>query len=290
MNTVQFLIDLIRTSLASVAIILSASFFQSCSVKEDRSDCPSHLSVDLKGCALRSALILISGEEGEAIASDAISPETVPEGNIRRIYRYRVPKGKVRVSSFSKGESLLQEGNTLSIAPESQMDSLWGESREVIVSHETEYYKPIFHKQFATIDLILARNDSSYGEGPFSDRSGGVPLPLGKKVSARIGVRGVNLTDLSPSIGEAVFDVPFSEERGAYTFRLPRMKEEGVMISIREEGKEIRSLDVGKILLEAGFDWEEEDLSDAIIVADRYEGEFTVSISSWGKRTVEVVL
>lgn len=256
----------------------------SCSVKEDRDACPSHLTVDLRGNTSPEIEVLLSSSEGEILANDIIGKPALKEGGYA-MYRYRIPKGDNGVSSLYHGSNLISEANTLLIRDGYQMDSLYGEHAILPISQEIEYHKPVFHKQFSTIDLILATDGTM-------DSASGVPLPSGLSVKAQIGMNAVSKVDLSPIKGETIFEIPFSEKRRAYSFRVPRMYNEKILVTITDSssGKELNTLDIGAMLLGAGFDWSEEDLGDALIISDKYDGRFIVSISSWGKRTIEIIL
>ena len=263
---------------ALIIAILPVMFLSSCSVKERRDDCPSYLTLDLREKTFPSVHLKATSSEGETLIEDRIPPS---ENGAFSMYRYRIPKGENGVCVFSPGKNSSISEEALLLREGFPMDSLYGDFSSIPFLEESVYHKPIFHKQFSTIDLIMA----------LDEKKRGAPLPSGLEVRVTIGVKGVSKLDLSPLEGRVSFPVSFSAENYSYRFAVPRVGSEEFFAEIlSSEGKVVSTVDLREILLQAGFPWEEKDLPDARIVSDKATGSFSVAISSWGHRSIEIVL
>ena len=238
------------------ALLFSVLLLAGCSVKEDRSACPAFLNLSLSNRALMLARdlpvkLLVSDAKGEdTLELDASNPSIWHE----------VEKGMVTV------ESLLSNGAGTSIAWGAQSDSLWASVDKFYIEEEQAHRQLSLHKRFATIWFIFDK---------------GIPLDDYSFLIQGY-VAGTDLTKMSPMTGDFRYLLAVREETASA--RLPPQKNDSPLIlrcNDASTGKRLWDWDLSKELLQAGYDWEAEDLKDAKVYIHLAPLSFSVIIGGW---------
>ena len=215
----------------------------SCSVKEDRSDCPCWLTV--------------RASYPQELVSAWFGTHTLFEGHDGELIDCRVPRGIVE-GVASTGDFSVQEGQ--------QMAELFASVTKVnTVCEETEV-APQLHKQFARVDIDFKDEDDG--------RTAYDLLVTGN-------VSGSDKRTLEPLEGAfRCAPEPIMDGRG-YEFRVPRQKDETLRLELSYHGNPVETIDLGYLIGKTGFDWKAENLGDVSILCDLPAHTFTITVMEW---------
>ena len=231
--------------------ILGLVALVSCSVKEDRGDCPCYLTVD----AERN--VSVDGWFGTK------SLFNVNGGFVDR----QVPRGVVDIVA-SHGRLSVPEGQ--------QMDSLFAKRIPVDTDGESAYARVTLCKNFATIELDFKDEDD--GRTHYDLLATGT-------------ISGADARSLNPVEGPFSFiPEPKTDGRG-YAFRVPRQKDETLKLLLSKDGNIVETIDLGYLVAKTGFDWKAESLGDIAILCDLPAHTFTITVKEWeGPVTFEITI
>ena len=221
--------------------ILGLVALVSCSVKEDRGDCPCYLTVDAE------RTVSVDGWFGTR------SLFNVNGGFVDR----QVPRGIVDIVA-SHGRFSVPEGQ--------QMDSLFARRIPVDTDGESAYARVTLCKNFATIELDFKDEDD--GRTDYDLLATGT-------------ISGVDARSLNPEEGSFSFvPEPNTDGRG-YAFRVPRQKDETLKLLLSKDGNIVETIDLGYLVAKTGFDWKAESLGDIAILCDLPAHTFTITVKDW---------
>ena len=221
--------------------ILGLVALVSCSVKEDRGDCPCYLTVDAE------RTVSVDGWFGTR------SLFNVNGGFVDR----QVPRGIVDIVA-SHGRFSIPEGQ--------QMDSLFARRIPVDTDGESAYARVTLCKNFATIELDFKDEDD--GRTDYDLLATGT-------------ISGVDVRSLNPVEGSFSFvPEPNTDGRG-YAFRVPRQKDETLKLLLSKDGNIVETIDLGYLVAKTGFDWKAESLGDIAILCDLPAHTFTITVKDW---------
>ena len=221
--------------------ILGLVALVSCSVKEDRGDCPCYLTVDAE------RTVSVDGWFGTR------SLFNVNGGFVDR----QVPRGIVDIVA-SHGRFSVPEGQ--------QMDSLFARRIPVDTDGESAYARVTLCKNFATIELDFKDEDD--GRTDYDLLATGT-------------ISGVDARSLNPEEGSFSFvPEPNTDGRG-YAFRVPRQKDETLKLLLSKDGNIVETIDLGYLIAKTGFDWKAESLGDIAILCDLPAHTFTITVKDW---------
>ena len=221
--------------------ILGLVALVSCSVKEDRGDCPCYLTVDAE------RTVSVDGWFGTT------SLFNVNGGFVDR----QVPRGIVDIVA-SHGRFSIPEGQ--------QMDSLFARRIPVDTDGESAYARVTLCKNFATIELDFKDEDD--GRTDYDLLATGT-------------ISGVDARSLNPEEGSFSFvPEPNTDGRG-YAFRVPRQKDETLKLLLSKDGNIVETIDLGYLVAKTGFDWKAESLGDIAILCDLPAHTFTITVKDW---------
>ena len=223
----------------------------SCSVKEDRSDCPCWLTVEAENTAT------LTGWYGS---------QRIFDGHKGGFVDRMVPRGDVAIIS-SKGGFTVAEGN--------QMDELFAELLHVDTDSESAYAKVQLKKQFATVTLDFKEADNGRTDAD---------------IIVKGNIQGADSKTLEPEEGPFRCIPEPDPERG-YRFRVPRQKDNSLTAELWSEDVLLDAIPVGELIDKAHFDWKKESLGDIHILADLPAQTFTITVMEWeGPITFEVTI
>ena len=237
----------------------------SCSIREDRSECPSLVILDYS-CLDAGALAETGCDELSWVLS---------AGDFRRTGRFPADE----LPSEYIVEAPRTEGTLIVIAGD---DGLF-EADEGLRIPEGESCPPLFSFQ-AAVDATLPEVR--------------VPVLLYKR-HARLEVRLRDLLqeslsyvvlgsvcgygpDLEPLPG--VFRVPLSPDgEGRCHIVLPAQTDGSLSLCVYRYGELDRIFSIGEYILDSGYDWEAPDLEDITLEIDYVDGTARIKIDQWSK-------
>ena len=252
------------TSLAFLALTLS------CSVKEDRSECPCFLTVDMSGVETSSlmgqgldSLVLLIGSGEDFYIKEAFRLRD----NVQE-YSAAVPRGEVSVLAacgpawerFSRSGMHIPEGGECPVVYmfAESFEAASGEMRRSVV----------LHRSFCVLTVSMK---TSYGAKPRPYR-----ILLDGNIS------GFNM-DGTPEEGVFHSFSPASSG-GLCRMRIPRQVDGSLMLEIDFlDSDEIRTFPIGRYILESGYDWSAPDLEDISVEMDFSRSSLTFTTSKWKK-------
>ncbi|MBQ7269026.1 MAG: hypothetical protein IJS62_04130 [Bacteroidales bacterium] len=229
----------------------------SCSVKEDRSECPCILSLYTSDAAGKTVGVEVWNTGGVCVARGETDAT---------LLELKVPRGHLKVTAWSGLADCRLLGGVVSIPRGGQMDELCAWRSEADCSGEQASLILFLHKQWATVNLKL----ENY---PFPQA-----LP---DLKIRGAVNGYDLASGLPVEGGFLFSPPFSGE-GDIVFRLPRQHGGELLLEV---GPKV--LAIGDMIVRSGYDWEEPDLDDIYIWVDYLKSTVKIGISDWNEVAYE---
>ena len=248
-----------RFNIAGMALSLLLAV--SCSFKEERTGCPCWLTMelsDVKRVSDKASIELL--EDGEIIYSDMASGKDIANGQFERtvlkgIVRTSVCSGAARVSS---SKAFFNKGN--------KVDTVWAHTAEVDCTGETAVDIVRMHRQFAHVTLRFLDRESAQGIDALS-------------VSTDCG--GLDLMTLSPLPGDWGMALELSDG-GTTGFFVPRLRQDGrLVLTVTSAGKEKDEIDLHRLLEDAGYRWDREDLDDVTVGLDFNLGVVGIRIDPW---------
>ncbi len=233
--------------------VLGLGVLASCSVKENRGDCPCWLTV-------RASFPneLVSAWYGLQPVFEDLDGQQVDR---------QVPRGTVDVVA-SRGKFIAQEGD--------QMNELFASLTQVDTQCEEAEVILYLHKQFARVSLEFI--------GAEDGRTGHIMQVQGH-------VKGADKHTLQPI--EGTFRcTPDEPEEGGYEVRVPRQKDDSLtLLQYDLDGRELDPIPLGYLIKKAGFDWTQESLGDVAIRADMPTMTFHITVLQWeGPITMTVTI
>lgn len=234
----------------------------SCSVKEERGECPCHLRLSFG--AEWTGNVSVSAWDAEGcvfcmgdVLKDAV--DGVAEYDVVR-GRYTLCVSQLDSGSGSDGRAVIRRG--------SQADSLYAwASGAIDTDRENLDVRPSRNKQFATIYLsITSRSEMDYN------------------IIVSGGVNGLDLRTLEPIAGEFACRA-VKDDGWYYRFRLPRQPMEavgdGLSLEVYSGSDLISEFPLGEEIMSAGYDWSAESLQDIYVDVDMNQVRLSVSVGDW---------
>ena len=233
--------------------ILGLAVLVSCSVKEDRTDCPCWLTV--------------RASYPNEVVSAWFGTHTLFEGLVGEQIDRQVPRGIV---------DLVASRGNFTVPPGQQMDELFATALQVDTQCEEAEAIPFLNKQFARIYFVF--KDAEEGR-------------LDIKLEAIGHYRGADKRTLEPLEG-GFSCTPEENSEGGYVFRAPRQKDNSLTLNRwSKDGEELSPIPLGQIIQKAGFDWTAESLGDIQILADIPATTFQITVMDWqGPITMTVTI
>lgn len=255
-------------TLSSVFAAALVCVLASC-IKEDRSGCPCYLTVDptLVPSAVGGkmpATLEISGArdfrdslllDGETCAEPFVVP---------------VPRPNVFVSVFAGAEDCFVPGEGIRIPPGSDCPGVYLYSARVVTDGEESFVKPLPVKQFCVLTVKIVPVNDVFLESFHLEISGSIC--------------GYHL-DSRPAEGDFRCSA-FPSGDGLCTARLPRQRDNSLMMQVMEGEAALRYFALGEYIAASGYDWTAENLEDIYLEIDYAATSFTVRVNGW-ETTVE---
>lgn len=248
--------------LGAILSVLPLFFGESCTVKEDRKDCPCLLSVEFSPLPPGPVEYRIEAMDGSLLARETVAQDSV--------YFLKVPRDGVRLVAIS-GTALADD---VVIPYGSDCPPAYISHATYDTNYEAVQIRPTFNKHFCTLSIIL--------DGPPGN---GGPVQIG--IRGRVGALSL---EGRPLAGE--FSYISSGRASPLTCRLPRQApSEQLLLDIVMEDNLLRTFALGTYLRQSGYDWGEKDLKDVSVTICLSVTHITFHIQDWSvcvERNVEI--
>lgn len=244
----------------------------SCSVKEDRHDCPCfvHLVLDeFIRAGFRDASL--SFDSGGNIFRDDV--ELVKYSGCP--YEIALPRSETCMSVVSGSDGFVMEDNVLSVPYGQESGPLWLFHDRLDCSGDEEYVRAVPFKQYCCLTVIVSG------------------LPPDEEYDCSMTVRadccGIGLLDAGPVEGKYCATVR-KTARNTFSVRIPRQSGNSLFLDIlpggngpsaHRGGQTAWTFDLGQEFSGSGYDWTKQSLDDVSAVVDCSRAEVSVSVEEW---------
>lgn len=231
----------------------------SCTIKEDRMECPCKLGVDCQYCSGKWQSVCFELWDIKTILSEEYGPE------FTEIHYYDVRRGLWQATAYAGVEKFNVGEGTVIISQGSQSDKLFAFSASVDATGEDAMTRVVPHKQYACLTLDL----STYADPGYS-----------YDLEVVGDVCGLNLLDLTPVGGDFDYVMPYRRD-GMYEVLVPRQKDASLQLLFWKDGELIDTVQLGKLIVQAGYDWSAEDLEDVTVTICQNKTDIVVRVVDW---------
>ena len=241
-------------------ILVSLLLLCSCSIKENRAECPCALTLELSGLQVSPVVLGVAGAGfswTEVIHADTVL--VVP-----------VPQGDVTVSAV--GGALAEGDGSVRIPEGEEAPPLFLFHADVSTVAERVVLPVQLHKQYCTLELIF-QGPPGYGP-PFEVTVEGFYSgwrPDGSPASGAFSRRRLPASD------------------GRADLRLPRQGDDSLLMHIVFSDQVVRTFALGSYIAASGYDWAASDLEDLTLNVDISVTSVTLSTDLWS-RTEDIEL
>lgn len=251
-------------------LLISLAVPSSCSVLEDRDDCPCRLRVEVrKRCrltperevqlCLRSDMTPISREETRPLAEWQDLQ-----------FEMQIPKGTIRADGYVGLQHCERVNGCLMIPYGQPTDSLYWVSGTARAVGETAVLPLRIRKEYCRLSLEFLYDE----EGPYP-----------YSTTIRSTTAGLLLTDGTPVAGPFLC-TPDETSPGHFETLLPRqLTPDDLILEIRDKGATappLTEIPLGRLISSSGaFSWEDEDLKDLLLRFDYAHAELTLQVMDW---------
>ena len=257
-----------RPCLLAVLLCLAGS----CSVKEDRGDCPVYVTV------LTDRFVLKGMNDGK-VSFAAAEPIRQEDINFLRYLRdgyvQVCPREYTRTAVLSGVENAMLSGDALFIIPGREAGLVWADCRSFSADADEYVVDAMPHKQFCLVRFLFDGLPTAPPDYPWRFR-------------IRAACSGMNIYTLAPLEGD--YRAPVGPNAvGEWYGVIPRQKENNMLLEIytpsdggdSEEGKVEYTVDLGRKFEALGYDWSATDLGDVSVSVGYCAAEITVDVQGW---------
>ncbi len=245
----------------------------SCSIKEDRTDCPCLLRLDFSQIPAqeREGVLLLGvreGESGDGSGKEGFSlDEVVNLGAVGDVYELRVPRGGVWVNLWTETASdCIGEGGLVipfgEDCPPVKMHSAFVETDCETVT-ETVSLK----KNYCRLTVNFSEERTSF---PFD-------------IAVRGNVDGYGMNG-EPHAGEFSHYMRATLKSAtdvSCSLCLPRQKDSALSLEIAEEASVLKSFALGNYIEGSGYDWSASELDDIVVTIDYARTRLSITVGEW---------
>ena len=241
-------------------ILVPLLLLSSCSIKENRADCPCALTLELTGIPVSPVVLSVTGE-GYSF-TEVIHTDTV--------LVLPVPKGELTVTAV--GGALAEDNGSIRIPEGEEAPPLYLFHAGLSTMADQVVLPVLMQKQYCSLELIFS-GPPGYGPpfevsvegfyaGWFAD---GSPLPGSFSRRLLIG----SGSDLGSD--------------GRTVLRLPRQGDDSLLMHIVFSDRIVRTFALGSYIAASGYDWTALDLEDLTLNVDISLTSVTVSTDLWSQ-------
>lgn len=247
----------------------AAALCISCSVLEEREECPCFLTLDFSG--IESAELMAEGYDrmgirvGSGYGLHALERWSL-ENNVEE-YGMEVPRSTVQVMvACVKGAEIDEDGLTIAEGEQCPEIQMFADSFDADASESRRYVE--LHRNFCTLSVDI-KTSYNVPARPFRVRTYGCVCGYSPDGTPKEG----NFMCMSaPSSG------------GPCAVRIPRQKDHSLSLQVLFlDSDEVRTFPVGEYIAESGYDWSARDLKDIFVEMDFSRTGISFNISGWKK-------
>ena len=243
----------------------------SCSVKEDRTECPVYVTV-LTDQFLQQGL-------DEGVVSFAAERPLHREQilflrYVRQGYEQACPRDFARVSVLSGLDQGELGGQALTFPPGRQADLVWAYATSFSAWADTYVVDAEPHKQYCLIKFLFDESPTAPADYPWRFR-------------LLADCSGMNIYTLEPVSGSYRSTVG-PNAVGEWYGVLPRQRSNNMRMEVylpdgddETEGRTDYVLDLGKAFEKSGYDWSLEDLKDIAVKVGFSEAGIRLTVQGW---------
>ena len=250
-----------------IAALLVAALASSCSVKEDRTPCPSYLTIYydqavpvMKANDVHTGVVTSVTNAGGFDFRLSVDPEEYREGLEVAVE----PKSLANVSGIA-GVSLSEiSGSRLTYRRGEPADRIWAGADQVDCTGELAEHHITLHKQFAVMHVTFR------GSGAYQDL----------RMEARAECDAFEVATLIPVRGDFRCAVAKDGE-DSFSTVLPRQDNDALMLYLWSGEDLLSEIPVGKNIASAGYNWAKRDLDDIEVLIDYAVPDVRFSILPW---------
>lgn len=233
----------------------------SCSVKEDRRECPVLVQLDMSSHYAEGQDVIIRASGEEVSVKQYYYP-----GLSDTLLQFSMPKGPLTISGYTAMRNCYCEGSVVRCRPGCQYDRLYTYSNSLLAYGEFAPDTVVLHKQFSRMDFnlshILDAGDSLWTAsvvGGYSGLETSTGLPL-----------------------EGSYDVPCErQDKASFSLRVPRQGDDRLELRLTSGRDRGLTFPIGAMLRQAGFDWSAIDLDDVRLDIKTFEADVSIVIVDW---------
>lgn len=245
-------------------ILVLAFFLQiipSCSIKENREECPCTLTLDLSKCMTGQTVTVIGSSTNHTFT------RTVKVSKDSTSIKQSVSKGEVHLCAYSGIAEMVSLNDILTIPAGKECDRILMNSYDILCKGESAVDTLYLHKQYAEITLrFIDAVDEIF---PY-------------EITAKGNINGIDILSLDPVKGPFEFRPTAEGEFGReFKFRVPRQTDESLTIEIWNGSTYLSTIELGKEINRNGFNWDKEDLDNIAIEIDYSHSEMSIQIIGW---------
>ena len=250
-----------------------------CSVKEDRDFCPAWIVVYSNG-------YVADGCQGSLtcnVATDGQSSISYGNSDFNSFANrgdlvLEVPRNEqIYVDVFCGLDDMTLNGSVLAIPMGCCSDCIYSGHSSVFIRGEEGETGLSLNKDHALITMTVK------GEVPDE-------YPFYYRIIGN--VDGYVLPRGTPHRGE--FDYSPVEESGhVFRTRLPRQLDDSLLLEIhrKDDGSLVTRQELGKMIVQSGYDWSASDLKDIGLGIDLSEAAFTIEVEAWDiTETIKIIM
>lgn len=250
--------------------VLCAALILSCSVKEDRTECPCFLTVDLGGveaaglmkAGLDSIAVSVRAGEGFYARQAFHLRDNVQEYNVA------VPKARTDVLAASAGGRVLQDSLGIHIPEGSECPVLYLSGDSFVADAGEMRCTVTLHRNYCMLTVSMKTSFNA--------------MPRSYRIQLEGNVSGYTM-DGMPEVG-CFHCISSRSSGGLCRLGIPRQLDGSLMLEVDFlDSGEVRTFPVGEYILESGYDWSAPDLEDINVEMDFSRSSLTFTISKWKK-------
>lgn len=236
----------------------------SCSVKEDRGECPCRLVLDMgevDTSVVKYAELVLTASDGFCRRDTLVAEDFDLE------HMVEVPRGYVAVGVYCGALGSVDDGGRLEIDYGNECPYVYMHSSLVLAEGETTEETVRMRKNHCVVTLQV-QSDTYF---PF-------------RMEAKGRVDGYDREGM-PSEGDFMYAM-YADDEGVCQFTLPRQTDPSLVLEIYDDTDVIRSFALGEYVAASGYDWKEEDLRDITVSLDYALTRVVISVADWSEEYV----
>ena len=256
----------LKASIIAPAAIIAA-ILSSCSVKEDRTPCPSYLTIYyheavpvMQANELHTGVVTtVTNSAGFRFRLN-VEPSEYPEGLEVPV----LPKSIAIVSAIAGAVTAEIGEGVLTYRRGEEPDRIWANSEPVDCTGELAEHVVTLHKQYAVMRVTFKGSDNYEG--------------LRMEVAGNY--NGFETETLMPVKG--AFYAPVRHVSGdIWEVLVPRQGDDGLILRLYAGDEYLYDVAVGENIAAAGYNWAKRDLDDFEVFIDQAVPEVGVRVVDW---------